>query len=127
MADQGYITPGQAAAGQATKLKVFDSPPATRKSPAAYFVDYVTRQLVDKYGSRQTFEGGLRVYTSIDMRMQQDGITAVKGTLPAGPAGALVSIDPANGFIRTMVGEHRLEALQVQPRVAGASGSPVRR
>jgi penicillin-binding protein 1A len=102
MAQLGYITPTRAATAEASKVKVFDQPPATRKNPAAYFVDYVTRQLVDRYGSRETFEGGLRVYTSLDMRMQQDGIDTLNSTLPAGPAGALVSIDPANGYIRTM-------------------------
>jgi penicillin-binding protein 1A len=102
MAQQGYITPAQDAAAKKTKLRVFARPISTTKNPAAYFVDYVTRKLVDRYGARETFEGGLRVYTSIDMRMQLAAISALKSRLPAGPAGALVAIDPANGFIRVM-------------------------
>ena len=103
MAQQGYITPAQDAAAKATKLRVFAKPVSTTKDPAAYFVDYVTRKLVDRYGARETFEGGLRVYTSIDMRMQADAIAALKAKLPTtGQAGALVAIDPANGFIRAM-------------------------
>jgi penicillin-binding protein 1A len=42
------------------------------------------------------------VYTTLDMRMQVDALKAMKGILPMGPAGALVSIDPATGFIRAM-------------------------
>jgi penicillin-binding protein 1A len=102
MAQQGYITPAQDATAKKTKLRVFSRPLSTTNDPAAYFVDYVTRQLVDKYGARETFEGGLRVYTSLDMRMQTAAISALKGRLPAGPAGALVSVDPANGYIRAM-------------------------
>ena len=103
MAQQGYITPAQDAAAKAVKLRVFSQPVSKTKDPAAYFVDYVTRKLVDRYGSRETYEGGLRVYTSIDMRMQQDAISALKAKLPTtGQAGALVAIDPANGYIRVM-------------------------
>ena len=103
MAQQGYITPAQDAAAKRVKLRVYSEPLSTTKTPAAYFVDYVTRKLVDRYGSRETYEGGLRVYTSIDMRMQQDAISALKAKLPTtGQAGALVAIDPANGYIRVM-------------------------
>ena len=102
MAQQGYITATQDAAAKKTRLRVYAQPASTTKDPAAYFVDYVTRQLVDKYGAREVFEGGLRVYTSIDMHMQHDAIGALKGGLPSGPAGALVAIDPNTGFIRVM-------------------------
>ena len=103
MAAQGYITPAQDAAAKATKLRVFARPISTTKNPAAYFVDYVTRKLVDKYGARETYEGGLRVYTSLDMKMQANAIAALKAKLPSGGyAGALAAVDPANGFIRAM-------------------------
>ncbi len=103
MQQQGRITAPQAAAAAATKLNVYDRPPAPIKGPAAYFVQYVTEQLVKRYGLQATFEGGLKVQTSLDLRMQQDAIKALTSTLPPGPAGALVSIDPTTGFIRAMV------------------------
>jgi penicillin-binding protein 1A len=103
MWQQGYITAHQLAVADKAKLGVFKRAPGSVRGPAAYFVDYVTRQLVNRYGVRATFEGGLRVYTTLDMRMQRAGIKALAGTLPAGPAGALVSIDPVNGFVRAMV------------------------
>ena len=103
MRAQGYIGAPQAAAAIATKARVFDAPPPSQKGPAAYFVQYVTDQLIHRYGVNQALEGGLKVYTSLDMRLQNDGIAALKSTLPAGPAGALVSIDPATGYIRAMV------------------------
>ena len=102
MALQGYITPAQERSAQKVKLHVFRATPPGVLPAAAYFVDYVEQQLVARYGARETFEGGLRVTTTLDLRMQQDALKAMKGTLPAGPAGALVSIDPTNGFIRAM-------------------------
>ena len=49
--------------------------------------------------------GGLKVYTTIDPRLQR-AERAIKGTLTerTDPASALISIDPANGAIRAMVG-----------------------
>ena len=102
MAVQGYITHAQAARAQATKLRVYRTTPPGVLPTAAYFVDYIEAQLVARYGTRETFEGGLSVYTTLDLRLQRDALASMKGILPAGPAGALVSIDPANGFIRAM-------------------------
>ncbi len=102
MAAQGYITPVQARHAEASRLRVYHTVPPGVRPIAAYFVDYVEAQLVARYGATQTFEGGLRVHTTLDLRLQRDALRAMKEILPAGPAGALVSIDPANGFIRAM-------------------------
>ena len=89
---------------------MFKEPLQTENGPADYFVSYVTDQLMKKYGYAQTFEGGLRVYTSIDMQWQQEAISAIKSTIGSlnfggwKPAGALVAIDPQTGYIRAMVG-----------------------
>jgi penicillin-binding protein 1A len=102
MAAQGYITAAQARRAAASRLRVFHAVPPGVLPIAAYFVDYVEAQLVARYGATQTFAGGLKVHTTLDLRLQRDALAAMKQTLPAGPAGALVSIDPANGFIRAM-------------------------
>ncbi len=102
MAAQGYITAAQERSALKTKVRVYRSTPPGEAPGTAYFVDYVVQQLVARYGARETFEGGLKVYTTLDRRMQHDALAAMKETLPAGPAGALVSIDPATGFIRAM-------------------------
>jgi penicillin-binding protein 1A len=113
MAQQGYITVAQATAAKAVKLRVYAKPPSKTKDPAAYFVDYVTGLLTDRYGAREVLEGGLRVYTSIDMSMQNDAIAALKAKLPTtGQAGALVAIDPANGYIRVMSASTDFKTLQ---------------
>ena len=93
MATQGYISAAQERSALKAKVHVYRSTPPGEAPGTAYFVDYVEQQLVARYGARETFEGGLRVYTTLDRRMQHDALVAMKSTLPAGPAGALVSID----------------------------------
>src|SRR5665647_1701388 len=109
MADRGYISQAKATATMKKKLGVYKHPPNPNNSMADYFVDYVTRVLTKRYGSRQVFEGGLKVYTSIDMTWQREATDIIKSTtgpLNFGfkPSAALVAIDPRNGYIRTMVG-----------------------
>ena len=109
MATHGYITAEKAASAKKRKLGVYKHPPSLNNSLADYFTDYVTRTLTKRYGTRQVFEGGLKVYTSIDLKWQQEAIDIIKGTtdpLNFGfkPSAALVAIDPKNGYIRTMVG-----------------------
>ncbi|HET6494912.1 MAG TPA: transglycosylase domain-containing protein, partial [Thermoleophilia bacterium] len=109
MATHGYITVEKAASASKRKLGVKKHEPVLQDDMADYFIDYVTRALTKRYGSRQVFEGGLKVYTSIDMRWQQQAIDIIKSTtgpLNFGfkPSAAIVAIDPKNGYIRTMVG-----------------------
>ena len=109
MADQNYITQERADKTMDKALGVYKHPPNRNNSMADYFTDYVTRVLTKRYGSRQVFEGGLKVYTSIDMKWQREAIKILKettGPLDFGfkPSAALVAIDPGTGYIRTMVG-----------------------
>jgi penicillin-binding protein 1A len=69
-----------------------------------YFFSYVRDELQRKYGSNTVRTGGLRVYTTIDPRLQRFALAAIKRTLPysTDPAAAIVSINPANGAIRAM-------------------------
>ncbi len=109
MANQGYVTQQRADKLMASKLRVYERPPSTGKSSADYFVDYVTRQLTKRYGSAMVFDGGLKVITSIDVEWQKKAVDILRSTtapLDFGfkPSAAMVAIDPANGYIRTMVG-----------------------
>ena len=72
-----------------------------------YFVDYVRRYLVAKYGDEKVYRGGLRVYTSINPAMQAKAEAAVAQTLQGTSAPlemALVSVDPRTGLVRALVG-----------------------
>jgi penicillin-binding protein 1A len=69
-----------------------------------YFFSYVRDQLISEYGANTVSSGGLRVYTTINPRLQVAARKAVKDTLylRTDPAAAVVSINPANGAIRAM-------------------------
>ena len=90
-----------------------------------YFKEEVRRQLVRRFGAERVAQGGLRVFTTINLEMQraadaavEQGLVAIEKTIrPSTPlrAGknaapgeplqaALVSIDPANGHVLAMVG-----------------------
>jgi penicillin-binding protein 1A len=69
-----------------------------------YFFSYVRDQLIAEYGANTVRTGGLKVYTTIDPRLQAAARRAIVDTLSSrtDPASALVSIDPATGAIKAM-------------------------
>ncbi len=74
----------------------------TIKQP--YFFSYVIDQLESAYGAETVREGGLRVYTTIEPRLQVEADRAIRQTLYVrdDPAAAIVSIVPGTGAIRAM-------------------------
>ncbi len=68
MLEDGKITQEQANRAKATpiKLNLGGSP----NSLAPYFVEEIRQYLERKYGSDQVHQGGLKVYTSLDMELQ---------------------------------------------------------
>jgi penicillin-binding protein 1A len=69
-----------------------------------YFFSYVREELQRQYGANTVRSGGLKVYTTIDPRLQRLALAAIRRTLPdsSDPAAAIVSINPSNGAIRAM-------------------------
>jgi penicillin-binding protein 1A len=69
-----------------------------------FFFDYVKQQLIDKFGVNTVRKGGLRVYTTIDPKLQKAGRDAIDSTLnyAGDPSSAVVAIDPRNGYIKAM-------------------------
>ena len=88
---------------------------------APYFVNYVKQQLVDRYGSGRVFGGGLRVYTTIDLRLQRMARAAISKWLtdPNGPSAALVALDPRDGRVLAMFGGSNFRKSQFNLAVQG--------
>jgi penicillin-binding protein 1A len=69
-----------------------------------YFFSYVIDELEREYGANTVREGGLKVFTTIDPRLQRNAIKAINDILPyrTDPAAAIVSVVPGTGAIRAM-------------------------
>lgn len=105
MAALDMITEASRATAAATPLKLS----RLERGPAPYFVDYVRKQLEDKYGSALVYKGGLRVHTTLNMDYQ----SAAHAAFAAQDfQGALVAVDPETGGIRAMVGGRDYSASQ---------------
>ncbi len=103
MVKSHYITPAQAAAADSSPLQVHrNNAYAIKREP--YVFDYVRDQLIERFGLKTVERGGLKVYTTVDLRRQQQAREAIllNEGQPGDPAAALVSIDPSNGHILAM-------------------------
>src|SRR5204863_7599667 len=69
-----------------------------------YLVGYVENLVAQAYVAATVRAGGLRIYTTIQPRLQRAAVHALSSVLYArgDPAGAVVSIDPATGAIRAL-------------------------
>ncbi|HMF95268.1 MAG TPA: PBP1A family penicillin-binding protein [Vicinamibacterales bacterium] len=115
---------------RATKIALHDTLRAGEPH-GQYFKEQVRRELVDRFGWQRVYQGGLRVYSTIDMPMQIAAENAIAehvktieqkraawqarraaasktpGATPGEPdvlQAALVSMDPASGHVSVMVG-----------------------
>ena len=79
-----------------------------------YWVEMVREQLVDRYGSSTVLGGGLQVYVSVDLRLQEQAEAVIADVLdqPGDPSAALVSIDVRTGRLLAMVGGSDFSELQ---------------
>lgn len=128
MVEEGYIEASEAAAAKRKKLKLTKS--ATRDvnpQTAAYFLEWLRKEfLYPEYGER-LFTDGLRIYTTLDLGMQEQAQVAIDGvlTLPTDPQAALVTMTP-QGEVRAFVGGRDYTDLQKARGFNYASDNPGR-
>src|SRR5262249_7040507 len=120
---QGDITQAEANAAKRAPLpRPQDvSLPGTSTTAAPYFTNYVISQLVNRYGAKRVYGGGLKVKTTIDLNVQQIAREAIAKVLPNpdGRAAALVALDPRNGHVLAMVGGRNYHESQFNLAVQG--------
>lgn len=136
MLENGIVTQQEYDTAVRSPLGVTPSKMSAREAP--YFVEAVRLYLDDRYGSNQVYEGGLKVYTTLDLRLQRAAELALETNLcrleeirkygarrcfePTENAsglrdeqytpyvqGAVVAVDPSNGYVKAMVGGRSFE------------------
>jgi penicillin-binding protein 1A len=110
MEKQGKITPDELASAEGQGLGLNPGHKYSRiRQP--YIFDLVKQELEDRYGVNTVQNGGLKVYTTIQPRLQVAAQNAVDSCSVCysggGPASALASIDPSNGEIVAMASTQR--------------------
>ena len=122
MAALNMIDAPTAAKAKGKPLGVTPDPPrAPTRQP--YFVEAVKREVLRdrRFGptenerARALYKGGLRIYTTLDRKLQTAAERAIAEQLnqPGDPEAALVAIRPSTGAIVAMVGGKDWEASQV--------------
>lgn len=130
MLSNGVITQEEADAAKAEPLVLNETIPSNDGIKAyPYFTSYVRDQLLSADGyafsEAEIFEGGLEIYTTLDVAAQQDAEEAAQNKLDE--VGdkfevALVAIDPDNGQIKAMIGGKDFDTNQVN-MATGSGGS----
>src|SRR5215218_9646540 len=120
MQERGLATPRAVAKAKREKLKVKLYKPTTRQP---YFVEYIKQQLLHdraydkvlgKDGTerrkRMVFQGGLKIYTTLEPKRQAQARAAIRNQLwsrfgqNGNPTGAVASVDPNTGRILALYG-----------------------
>lgn len=118
MLEERYITPEEHA--EASNQHVWTVPNAVPNRPATvvfppqhavskypYFMDYLRRYLVQRYGPETVFKGGLEVHATLDPKRQAAAEKAISDSL-AGTSPplemALAAVEPETGYVRAIVG-----------------------
>jgi penicillin-binding protein 1A len=124
MRSQGYISEAEYSEAVATEIKLAGLKKSSVKAP--YFVEWVKEQLVDRFGEKLVYRGGLRVKTTLDLASQKAAEKAVKDILnrKSDPSAAVVSLDPQTGETIALVGGRDFDAQQFNVAVQGQGRQP---
>ena len=103
MVKAGHLSPARALRASRARVGVRQNTYYQQRRER-FFFDYVKQRLVDRYGVAAVRRGGMKVYTTINLRLQELARRAIADHLnqPGQPSAALVTIDPASGHILAM-------------------------
>jgi penicillin-binding protein 1A len=104
MVDEGYLT-------EAQSTQIYNQPLnlenlRSSEEVAPHIVDHIRKYILAKYGEDKLYQGGIKVYTSIDLDLQRTAVASLKEGLRA--------LDKRQGF-RGRVGHKEVKATPMQP------------
>ncbi|MCW2971832.1 MAG: glycosyl transferase [Thermoleophilia bacterium] len=102
MYDQKMITAAEYGAAKKSGITLHPSTQyTTHKLP--YFFDYVEKDLISQFGAAAVREGGLRIKTTIDPKLQTYAESAIRDTISGtGKSAAIAVLDTKTGQIKAM-------------------------
>ncbi len=106
MLEHGYIDEEEHAAAVAEVIELSRGG-VEYENDNEYFLDAVRKELAEEYGDQAVYEGGLKIYTTLDPRLQELAATSVDDVVnpeEGGPSASLVSVEPETGAVKAMVG-----------------------
>ncbi len=132
MAKVGFIGQSQIAPAQREiEAKTFEAPPANYSPIAPHFMQYVREQLNAEFGAEGLYRKGLRVFTTLDVKVQTIAESAIKEQISKLAEkhvtnAAAVVMNPQTGEILAMVGsaDFNSDAIDGQVNVALALRQP---
>jgi penicillin-binding protein 1A len=103
MRENGYITKAEEDSARAEDLVTYNRPFGAVVADVDYFVEEVRRTLYDRYGETALYDGGLQVRSTLDPRLQEAAVKALRAGLVAydrrhGFRGPLTNIDVKKDF-----------------------------
>lgn len=109
MRELGWITPQEEQEARNTVIK-FGEITSFRRSVLPYVTDAVVAELTKRFGRERVLTGGMRVQTTVDVKMQQMAQEHIKSWYPriksttGADQMALVAVDPRTHYVKAMVG-----------------------
>jgi penicillin-binding protein 1A len=115
MAQVGFISDLESMQARLVKPELYRE--KTDSRTGSYFLDALISQLIKKYGEDVVFHGGIKVFSTIDTKLQSyarksltkglenlDTMMGIKNENSEHPQGALVAIDAGSGAVKVLIG-----------------------
>lgn len=133
MVETGALTPEQAE--EAENQPLVPAPANVEASAAPYFVDLVRDTLLERYSEEELVSQSYRIYTTLDLGLQQAAAEAIREALPEVDAKlqertrhsrtppppvqiTLIALDPRTGHVKALVGGRDYTRSQLNRAVA---------
>jgi len=152
MFEEKVITEEEYTEARATELELYE--PTGNFGAKDYFIEFIRRRLEREYGTTQLFTGGLKIYTTLDMDLQEYADSVLNMNLrkfenkndyefkyddfPVDTInivtpyvqGSVFSIEPETGYVRVMIGgrnfnHSKLNRVMQSIRQPGSSFKPI--
>lgn len=127
----GYISEKEHDEAVASKIRLSRGR-VLYESDNEYFLNAVRTEIAEEYGDDMIYQGGLKIYTTLDPDLQgmaSQAVDSIVNPEAGDPSASLVSVDPATGAVRAMVGGSDFEQVKFNlatqaHRQAGSSFKP---